>query len=269
MLMSSVAPAIRRILGLGPSRGGVVLLYHRVTLLDHDPHRLAIAPERFAQHLEVIVEHGVPMSLTEMVARAGAGELPPGAVAITFDDGYADNLLNAAPLLVAAGIPAAMFLSTGAIVNQSEFWWDEIERGRPGEGRPPRPSHRPLTPAEVTTLASQPGITIGAHTHNHPSLASLPADIQKQEIAESKRLLEQMVARPVTSFAYPFGSQHDVSDETRAAARASGMTIACSTIGGRVGSDTDPLSIPRVLVRDLTGDAFAQRFTAWAGVSAR
>lgn len=302
--MSSVAPAIRRILGLGPSRGGVVLLYHRVALLDHDPHCLAIPPERFAQHLEVIVEHGVPMSLTEMVARAGAGELPPGAVAITFDDGYADNLLNAAPLLVAAGIPATMFLSTRAIVDQSEFWWDQIEQAlitntidrsafdewcvrlrvmssaereeslaalaqRSGASRTPRPSHRPLTSAEVTTLASQPGITVGAHTQNHPSLAGLPGDIQHQEIAESKRVLEQMLGTPVTSFAYPFGGQHDISGETRAAARVAGMTIACSTIGGRVRRATNPLSIPRVLVRNWTADEFAQRFMEWVGVAAR
>jgi peptidoglycan/xylan/chitin deacetylase (PgdA/CDA1 family) len=259
----TVVPAIRRLLGLGPSRGGVVLLYHRVASLEHDPHSLAISPEHFAQHLDVLVEHGVPMPLTEMVALASAGDVPPGAVAVTFDDGYADNLLNAAPLLAAAGVPATMFLSTGAIVNQSEFWWDDIERATP------RQSHRPLTQAEVVELASQPGIAIGAHTHNHPSLASLPRDIQYQEIAESKRVLEGMLAMPVTNFAYPFGGRHDVSDETRAAAAAAGMTIACTTVGGRVRRDTDPLSVPRVLVRDWSGEAFAQRFMEWAGVAAR
>jgi peptidoglycan/xylan/chitin deacetylase (PgdA/CDA1 family) len=300
--MSSLASYVRR-LRSASQPGGVVLLYHRVADLDRDPQCLAVSPARFASHLATIVRAGVPMSLQALLSHSRSGTLPAGAVAVTFDDGYADNLTNAAPLLVDAGVPATMFLSTGAIVNESEFWWDELERAmtagtidnhtyddlcqalrpmraeeretvlagiaaRGGITRSPRESHRPLREDEVATLAAMPGITIGAHTHSHPSLAFLPVDVQRAEIAESRRELERLTSRPVDSVAYPFGGTQDVSSDTIAAARSVGMTIACTTTGGRVNRQTDHLAVPRAVIRDWTGEEFAQRFTEWTGVAA-
>ena len=61
--------------------------------------------------------------------RTPAGDLPPRAVALTFDDGYLDNLVEyAAPVLERAGLPATFFLTSGWLGRPGEYWWDTLER---------------------------------------------------------------------------------------------------------------------------------------------
>ena len=108
--------------------GGLILLYHRVTTLDTDPQLLAVTPEDFAEQMEVLRSVARPMALGEMVAAVRRGEDLRGAVAVTFDDGYADNLLEAKPILQSEGIPATVFVSTGGTDARREFFWDELER---------------------------------------------------------------------------------------------------------------------------------------------
>jgi peptidoglycan/xylan/chitin deacetylase (PgdA/CDA1 family) len=57
-----------------------------------------------------------------------AGRIPPRAVVVTFDDGYADNLLNMLPIAEEVGVPVTIFVSTGLLGTDREFWWDELER---------------------------------------------------------------------------------------------------------------------------------------------
>lgn len=108
-------------------RGGV-LLYHRVAHLGHDPWGLAVTPEHFAGHLEVLARRAHCLSLPEFLKRRAAGTLPETAIAVTFDDGYADNLEAALPLLERAGIPATFFILTGFIGSAQESWWDRLEQ---------------------------------------------------------------------------------------------------------------------------------------------
>jgi peptidoglycan/xylan/chitin deacetylase (PgdA/CDA1 family) len=68
------------------------------------------------------------LSMDAFVARLRARDLPHDAVALTFDDGYSDNLCQAKPILEAAGVPATVFLTTGWIGTGKEFWWDELAR---------------------------------------------------------------------------------------------------------------------------------------------
>jgi peptidoglycan/xylan/chitin deacetylase (PgdA/CDA1 family) len=63
-----------------------------------------------------------------LVARLRSRNLPQNAVALTFDDGYSDNLRQARPILEVAGVPATVFLTTGRIGGSEEFWWDELAR---------------------------------------------------------------------------------------------------------------------------------------------
>jgi peptidoglycan/xylan/chitin deacetylase (PgdA/CDA1 family) len=108
--------------------GGVVLLYHRVTRLGTDPQLLAVSPDHFAAQMDALKQISRPMALGEMLERARRGEDLRDAVAITFDDGYADNLLEAAPILHSSNIPATVFVASGGIDSTAEFFWDELDR---------------------------------------------------------------------------------------------------------------------------------------------
>lgn len=107
---------------------GVILLYHRVAAPRFDPALLDVSPARFEAQLAALSAEGVVLPLDEFEALRLEGRLPPRATAITFDDGYADNLHTAAPILERAGLPATVFVTTGMIGSTAEFWWDDLER---------------------------------------------------------------------------------------------------------------------------------------------
>jgi peptidoglycan/xylan/chitin deacetylase (PgdA/CDA1 family) len=106
----------------------IILMYHRVVELTNDPHLLAVTPEHFAQQLEAIRAYGVPMRLRDLVQSLRQGKVPRRAVAITLDDGYADNLEYAKPLLARYDVPATVFVTAGQVGGRREFWWDELDR---------------------------------------------------------------------------------------------------------------------------------------------
>jgi peptidoglycan/xylan/chitin deacetylase (PgdA/CDA1 family) len=90
---------------------------------------LAVQPDRFSMHMEMLRKQRTPLPMSEIVQRLQDGTLPQNAVAVTFDDGYLDNVSDARPRLAAAGVPATIFLIAGAIGQTREFWWDELARG--------------------------------------------------------------------------------------------------------------------------------------------
>jgi len=111
----------------GRSAEWVVLLYHRVTVLRRDPWGLAVTPEHFEEHLDVIRRCGRPTTLVDLDEMLKRRERPRRAVIVTFDDGYADNLYEARPLLDQYEIPATVFVTTGPLTHARGFWWDELE----------------------------------------------------------------------------------------------------------------------------------------------
>ncbi|ALC15485.1 polysaccharide deacetylase [Desulfuromonas soudanensis] len=101
----------------------VVLLFHRVTVLSSDPERLAVSPDNFRRQMGFLKERFRLVRLEE-----DWSALSEPAVAVTFDDGYADNVLEALPILEDVGVPATFFISTGHMGTDKEFWWDRMER---------------------------------------------------------------------------------------------------------------------------------------------
>jgi peptidoglycan/xylan/chitin deacetylase (PgdA/CDA1 family) len=124
-------------------------MYHRVADVGSDPWGLAVSPAHFKEHLEVLGRDAHPVTMQTLAGLLQGGCLPRRAVAITFDDGYADNLYAAKPLLERYELPATFFITTGAMVQEGEFWWDELDRLllQPG------------------TLPPQIGLTIGGKRH--------------------------------------------------------------------------------------------------------
>jgi peptidoglycan/xylan/chitin deacetylase (PgdA/CDA1 family) len=103
-------------------------MYHRITDDSLDFWDIAVSPGRFREHLDVLRRTRRPFPLADFVRNLMAGSLPSNAVALTFDDGYVDNLLVAKPALAAADVPATVYVTTGFVGRSDAFWWDELAR---------------------------------------------------------------------------------------------------------------------------------------------
>jgi peptidoglycan/xylan/chitin deacetylase (PgdA/CDA1 family) len=270
------------------------LLYHRIAEVENDVWRLCVRPHHFREHLEVLRRHRTVRldRLKPDLWWSGRGL----TCAITFDDGYADNLHEAQRALKSFGIPATFFIATGYVGGAREFWWDELERlvynspvpasqeGRKvkylelyerlqpltdevrsqllsgirpsSQERTPRPSHRTLHEQELAELASDDLFEIGAHTVTHPLLAAQPAEDQFSEVQESKAWLERRLERPVTSFSYPYGGTGHYNAATVHAVRAAGFARACTTTPRDFSSGASPWEIGRLNVPDVCGEEF-------------
>jgi peptidoglycan/xylan/chitin deacetylase (PgdA/CDA1 family) len=106
--------------------GALILGYHRITPTAGDVYEVCVSPENFAEHLDILRKYTRPISLSKLVGHLKEDSLPPNSVAVTFDDGYADNLYHAKPVLEKYEVPATIFVCTGYAGR--EFWWDELER---------------------------------------------------------------------------------------------------------------------------------------------
>lgn len=111
-----------RLLGPGP----IILMYHQVGHPVDDPWRLAVHPARLEQQMDALRRYRTVLGLSEFVRMHQAGTLPRHAAAVTFDDGYANNLHAARPILERFGIPATVFVMTGFIDDPREPWSDEL-----------------------------------------------------------------------------------------------------------------------------------------------
>lgn len=106
----------------------VILLYHRVTTLASDPQQLAVSPENFDDQINFLKKKFTLISIDEMAEYLQQGKFPKGCVAITFDDGYADNFFEALPILENHKVHAVFYIATSNIGTSHEFWWDNLER---------------------------------------------------------------------------------------------------------------------------------------------
>lgn len=106
----------------------LILLYHRVAEDPINAQLLAVSPANFKKHLAILKETCRTIPLYRLVEEARSGILKPDTVAITFDDGYLDNLVNAVPFLEEYGLHATIFVTSGRVGKDREFWWDAMER---------------------------------------------------------------------------------------------------------------------------------------------
>jgi peptidoglycan/xylan/chitin deacetylase (PgdA/CDA1 family) len=250
-------------------------MYHSISSGRPDPWNLCVAPDLFAQQMQVLSDRFRVVSLAELRRAQTAGERLSRAVAVTFDDGYRDNLLAAKPILEKHELPATAFVTTGYIDSGRDFWWDELEafcaaagvasrelwqelQGLTHEQRserldalwtsidtPRAESSLPLSRTELELLAEDGLVAIGAHTVTHPHLSALPLAEQRHEIETSKTYLGEVTGRPVQDFCYPHG---DFSDKTRTLVQSAGFAGACTTQASPVTRATSSFELPRIQV---------------------
>jgi peptidoglycan/xylan/chitin deacetylase (PgdA/CDA1 family) len=280
---------------------GVILMYHRVAEEPSDTWTICVSPPHFAEHLAVLSGSREVVSLTELTSTLKGGGIRHGSVVITFDDGYADNLLHAMPLLERRQLPATIFVTSGYVGDSRGFWWDELTELASNNGyvdsdlcsmfyrwlwpmgheerrvcldrlwrwarvsRPVPAARRPASLEELRLLANSSMIEIGAHSETHPPLDILPGAEQLAEIRQSKRVLEEMLNRGVSHFCYPYGN---AGPRTPALVKSAGFESACLASGGPVSGGADLFRLPRVHVRDWDGAEFSRRLARWLGTGA-
>jgi peptidoglycan/xylan/chitin deacetylase (PgdA/CDA1 family) len=100
-----------------------ILSYHRVND-EGDPFFPSLSTEIFERQMAFVAHAYVVLTVEELAERMRRHALPRNALAITFDDGYRDNLTSAAPILARLGLPATVFLVTGAVASGEPLWFD-------------------------------------------------------------------------------------------------------------------------------------------------
>jgi peptidoglycan/xylan/chitin deacetylase (PgdA/CDA1 family) len=200
-----------------PEAGPVILLYHRVVKRDTDPLGVCVAPANFVRQLEQLKATREILPLADLVD----GEPSPRALAITFDDGYHDNLEHAAPALAAAGVPATLFVATGQVGDGSGFWWDELEQILHAAGQG-------VDDALTLELGGQPRtFRVGSEDERRVARGQLHAWLQPmapEKIETALALLRAWAGLPGDSRT-PELDRAMTPEELRAAASTPGLTI--------------------------------------------
>lgn len=234
---------------------GYIVLYHRVAGVKSDPHQLSVSPENFREQIKFLKENFRIVPLVQLVQAVRGKKLKNNTMAITFDDGYADNLYNALPILQEYGVPATMFLTAGCVGQNKTFFWDE---NTPQEDR-----GRPMTLDEVKTLSKARIVEIGGHTINHLKLAKIAENKQFNEISEGKRIIEEMVGFLLLSFAYPFGGKDSFNKTTIELVKKAAFHYACANIHERVTNRSDIYALPRFIVRNWSAEELKKQIKSW------
>ena len=214
-----------------------VLMYHKVNDVAGNP--LTMPVSLFDEQMDQLRELGYTVvGLDDVLAHyVDRAPLPAQAVLITFDDGYHDNLDNAARVLRKYGYPAVLFVPIGYLDDRHPL---------PHEER--LASEGILNPTidwdELGELERE-GIRIESHGISHRPLADLEVDEAAREISLSKLRLEERLGRPVRAFSYVKGSEAHYKPVHLSLVRQAGYDVAFTAVSGANSQDTDPLQLRR------------------------
>jgi peptidoglycan/xylan/chitin deacetylase (PgdA/CDA1 family) len=202
-----------------------ILLYHRVGALPTGPDpypRLTVRPRVFDAQMEWLARHRFHAISSQELFNAleWGAPLPRRPVLITFDDGYADVLWHAEPILHRLHMPATLFVITDRV-----------------GGRDPSFLHWP----ELRDL-ERDGFAIGSHTVNHLDLATLPPPQARTELTRSRETLQRRLGAPIDWFAYPAG---DTDPAVARLVRRAGYLLAFTTRPGPNQSAREPFLLHR------------------------
>jgi peptidoglycan/xylan/chitin deacetylase (PgdA/CDA1 family) len=214
-----------------------VLMYHKVNDLPENP--LTMPVSVFDEQMDQLRDLGYTVvDLEAVLAHYSEGEpLPPQAVLITFDDGYHDNLDNAAQVLKKYGYPAVLFVPIGYLDDRHPL---------PHEERLAAQGilNRTIDWEEMADL-ERAGIRIESHGISHRPLADLELDEAAREIALSKLRLEEKLDRAVRAFSYVKGSEAHYKPVHLSLVRQAGYDVAFTAVSGSNSPTTDPLQLRR------------------------
>ena len=216
-----------------------ILMYHQI---DQPPKRgtalrgLIVAPSSFAWQMRLLRFMGYQgLSMRDLEPYL-QGKKQGNVVGLTFDDGYQNNLDNALPILLKNGFTATCY-AVSSMIGGTNLW----DKGKVAE--------KPLMTLENWRTWRDAGMDIGSHTRTHADLITLNLEESFNEIAGSKRELEETIGAKVRHFCYPYGrftSKH--SD----LASSAGYLSATSTQRGSNSNNLNLFSLQRIMVARAT-----------------
>jgi peptidoglycan/xylan/chitin deacetylase (PgdA/CDA1 family) len=238
VLETSKSPAgALRAQGGGSGTGSIpILMYHQVSPRPLPAFaRYSVTSAAFTAQMKWLDVAGYsPITVDKLVeARRGRGTLPARPVVITFDDGFHELLDHAIPTLVARGFTATFFLVAGLMGKSGRWLREEIG------------TEIPLISWYAARELVAAGFQCGSHTMSHPRLSALSPSACRDELRDSRRLLEDELGCEVSHLAYPFGA---FDDHVREIAAETGYRSACSTRRGLSEPVDDLLALRRISV---------------------
>ena len=231
------------------SKAVPILTYHS---LDDSGAITSVAPRDFREHMHILAQRGFTgISLSALLdSWDGRGTLPLRPVVITFDDGFANLLEHAAPLLTDLGFRATIFVVTGRC-SLTNDWPNQVADV---------PRLPLLSWPELAQMATA-GFEIGAHGVTHRPLTEIPQSEAAKEIVESKAAIEDRLGQAVQTFAYPFGVFSRANYElVREHFRG-----ACSVEMGKARRENDRHQLPRLDIYYLRHPILFQLFETLPG----
>ena len=225
-----------------------VLMYHKVNDLAGNP--LTMPVSLFDEQMDQLRQLGYTVvDLDAVLAHYVKGKpLPLQAVLITFDDGYHDNLENAAKVLRTYGYPAVLFVPIGYLGDRLPL---PHEEHLAAQGI----LNRTIDWDEVAELERQ-GVRIESHGISHRPLADLEVDEAAREITLSKFRLEEGLGRPVRAFSYVKGSEAHYKAVHLSLVRQAGYDVAFTAVSGANSPSTDPLQLRRYNIEPYSPRTF-------------
>src|SRR5262245_24201341 len=198
---------------------------------------LSIDLEMFERYCRFFRQHFRVISLPQLVAKLERRERLQRELVITFDDGYLDNFENAAPILERYSLPATFFVVSEWMGSTIVPWWDR-DTGLDSQW---------MSWDQVRSLHRR-GFDIGGHTGTHADLGLISGDVALREIAGARESLSARLGAAVSTFAYPYGGRHNVTEANRLLVRDAGFRCCCSGFGGSNVSGSNPFHINRVAI---------------------
>jgi peptidoglycan/xylan/chitin deacetylase (PgdA/CDA1 family) len=226
--------------------GGITILsYHSI---DEHGTGISVPPRLFAEQMATLAALHCPTFTMAQVAEhlAARRPFPPRAVAITFDDGFANVGQVGGPILARHGLTATVYIITG-MVGRVTRWTAH------GAALPALPL---LTWEEIRVLGAQ-GVEMGGHTVSHGFLTQYAPARLRHELEEPRAVLERELGAPAYSFAYPQG---DYNAAVVAATQRAGYRTAVTIDQGRAGVTDDPFRLRRLHVGGNTTPTVLRAF---------
>ena len=227
----------------------MIVLFHRVDD-RYASDAISCSVDKFDQFCTFFRRYFEVVPLTVLVDKVRRGEDVSRHLVVTFDDGYRDNHVVAAPRLERDALPACFFIAT-----------DFIEATGSLVG-PRRGNRVGVDELGAGPRSLGPGVQLGAHTCNHVDLGVVTGDEARHEIADSGERLTTETGSRVSLFSYPYGRQHQITEANRQTVRDAGYACCLSAYGGNVTPESSPYELRRIPVSQWHLNAYQFGFEA-------